>query len=194
MRQRVMIAMALALHPDVIVMDEPTTALDVVVQRDILDEIGRLSQMLGFAIIFITHDLSLLLEISDQVAIMYAGRFVEYAPAADLFLAPRHPYTVGLLNSFPSLRGQRQPLHGIPGSPPDLAHVPSGCPFRPRCPYRFSECTDIDPPLYDVSVGPRDGRTLAACLQYDRALRPDGPDGGLLHKRFEVERLRTPLI
>jgi peptide/nickel transport system ATP-binding protein len=142
MRQRVMIAMAMALHPDVVVLDEPTTALDVVVQRDILEEIDRLRAMFGFAVIFITHDLSLLLEVSDRLAVMYGGIFVEHGRSADILASPHHPYTQGLLTSFPSLRGDRQALHGIPGSPPDLAYPPPGCPFAPRCPHA---CTLYDP-------------------------------------------------
>ena len=186
MRQRVMIAMALALRPDVVIMDEPTTALDVVVQRDILAEIDRLRQVFGFAVIFITHDLSLLLEISDHIAIMYAGRIVERGRAADLRTAPHHPYTVGLVNSFPSLRGERRGLHGIPGNPPDLSVPQDGCPFTPRCPYRLTACPTQDPPLYQVRTA--GGRTDAACLQYDPQLRPDGPDAALLRREFDLDR------
>ena len=118
MRQRVMIAMALALEPEIVIMDEPTTALDVVVQREILDEIERLREERGFAIIFITHDLSLLLEISDRLAVMYAGEIVEYAPSEPVGTAPAHPYTSGLLRSFPDLRGARRTLRGVPGTRP----------------------------------------------------------------------------
>ena len=118
MRQRVMIAMALALEPEIVIMDEPTTALDVVVQREILDEIERLREELGFAVIFITHDLSLLLEISDRLAVMYAGEIVEYAPSEQVGTAPAHPYTSGLLRSFPDLRGARRVLRGVPGIRP----------------------------------------------------------------------------
>jgi peptide/nickel transport system ATP-binding protein len=124
MRQRTMIAMALALEPEVLIMDEPTTALDVVTQREILEELVGLRDRLGFAVLFITHDLSLLIELADTIAVMYAGRVVEYAPAAALFRSPRHPYTAGLLGSFPSLHGARVAMTGIPGSPPDLRHAP----------------------------------------------------------------------
>jgi peptide/nickel transport system ATP-binding protein len=179
MRQRVMIAMAMALSPDVVVMDEPTTALDVVVQRDILEEIDRLRAMFGFAVIFITHDLSLLLEISDRLAIMYGGLIVESGRAADVQATPHHPYTVGLLNSFPTLRGDRQALHGIPGVPPDLAQPPPGCPFTPRCPYAFEACDKAVPPLLQVG-------TSTACTQYDRRLRPSGPDPALVDRQFSV--------
>ncbi|ASO19314.1 oligopeptide/dipeptide ABC transporter ATP-binding protein [Actinoalloteichus hoggarensis] len=166
MRQRVMIAMALALRPDVMVMDEPTTALDVVVQRDILRELSRLREHFGFAVVFITHDLSLLLEISDRIAIMYAGRIVEQASARRLLTAPRHPYTVGLLNSFPSLTGPRREMRGVPGQPPDLAVSIPGCAFAPRCPYRRAPCDEHRPELS------RHGQTstgLTACHAYAEA-------------------------
>jgi peptide/nickel transport system ATP-binding protein len=133
MRQRVVIAMALALEPELIVMDEPTTALDVVVQREILQELETLKQRLGFAVLFITHDLSLLVEFSDRIAIMYAGEIVELAPSDVLFRTPLHPYTAGLMSSFPPLTGPILPLTGIPGSPPNLGHLPDGCRFEPRC-------------------------------------------------------------
>jgi peptide/nickel transport system ATP-binding protein len=119
MRQRAMIAMALALEPQVLILDEPTTALDVVTQREILEELMGLRDRLGFAALFITHDLSLLVELADEIAVMYAGRLVEAAPAVALFRAPRHPYTHGLLNCFPPMHGEREPMTGIPGSPPD---------------------------------------------------------------------------
>jgi peptide/nickel transport system ATP-binding protein len=135
MRQRVIIAMALALRPELVVMDEPTTALDVVVQREILQQVQDLQRELGFAVLFITHDLSLLLEFADRIAIMYAGELVEVSPAATLFRNARHPYTVGLMSSFPPLTGPLERMTGIPGSPPDLAQPPSGCRFHPRCPH-----------------------------------------------------------
>ena len=124
MRQRVMIAMALAADPELVIMDEPTTALDVVVQRDILAQIMELKQRLGLSILFITHDISLLLELADRIAVMYAGRLVEVASAQQIQREPAHPYTRGLLNSFPSLHGARRELAGIPGSPPDLHSPP----------------------------------------------------------------------
>jgi peptide/nickel transport system ATP-binding protein len=135
MRQRVIVAMALALEPEVVILDEPTTALDVVVQREILQQIQDLQREREFAVLFITHDLSLLLEIADRVAIMYAGEIVETAPGAGFAEAARHPYTQGLLQSFPPLDGPRTLLQGIPGSPPDLRKPPSGCRFHPRCPH-----------------------------------------------------------
>jgi oligopeptide/dipeptide ABC transporter ATP-binding protein len=152
MRQRVMIAMALATEPEVIIMDEPTTALDVVVQRDILAQIVELKDRLDFSILFITHDLSLLLELADRVAVMYAGQFVEIATSDEIHREAAHPYTMGLLNSFPSLRGPRRELAGIPGSPPDLRNPPPGCPFVPRCGYARPECRDVDMRLLPVAT------------------------------------------
>jgi peptide/nickel transport system ATP-binding protein len=171
MRQRVMIAMALALEPEVLIMDEPTTALDVVTQREILEELVGLRDRLGFAVLFITHDLSLLIELADTIAVMYAGRVVEYAPAAALFRSPRHPYTAGLLNSFPGLHGERVAMTGIPGSPPDLRHVPEGCPFNPRCRYAMDVCRQDAPVLLQL---PSAGRRAASCwLQAEGFIAPE---------------------
>ena len=152
MRQRVVIAMALALEPEVVIMDEPTTALDVVVQREILDEIERLREELGFSVIFITHDLSLLLEISDRLAVMYAGEVIEYAPSEQVGTDPAHPYTLGLLRSFPDMRGVRRELRGVPGTPPDLRDGFPGCPFQPRCEYGFDPCLDAHPALLRLAA------------------------------------------
>ena len=162
MRQRVMIAMALATDPEVVIMDEPTTALDVVVQRDILGQIVELKERLGFAILFITHDVSLLLELADRIAVMYAGQLVEIATASEIHHGAAHPYTKGLLNSFPSLHGPRRELAGIPGLPPDLHSPPPGCPFLPRCPYGTEECTGIDMSLVPVASS-RDPEHVSAC-------------------------------
>jgi peptide/nickel transport system ATP-binding protein len=158
MRQRVVIAMALALNPELLIMDEPTTALDVVVQREILREIEALQRELGFAVLFITHDLSLLVEFSDRIAIMYAGKIVELGPARGLFERPLHPYTVGLMQSFPPLAGERRRLLGIPGSPPDLREPPSGCRFHPRCPRAEGKCATDEPRLVAHGTG-----ELVAC-------------------------------
>jgi peptide/nickel transport system ATP-binding protein len=144
MRQRVMIAMALAVDPEIVIMDEPTTALDVVVQQEILAQIAELQKERQFAVLFITHDLSLLLEIADRIAILYAGRLVELGTAEEIHNRTAHPYTTGLLESFPSVRGPRKRLKGIPGSPPDLRHIPGGCPFEPRCRYATVECLSVD--------------------------------------------------
>src|SRR5215467_463219 len=164
MRQRVMIAMALALQPQVVIMDEPTTALDVVTQREILEELKELRERLRFAVLFITHDLSLLVEIADSIAVMYAGRLVEQAPASTLFRAPRHPYTLGLLSSFPPLHGPRRSMTGIPGSPPDLRRLPAGCVFHPRCPYVMERCRTEEPPLLRLNDR---GERVAACWLQD---------------------------
>jgi oligopeptide/dipeptide ABC transporter ATP-binding protein len=150
MRQRVMIAMALAVDPEVVVMDEPTTALDVVVQREILAQIVELQSKLHFAVLFITHDLSLLLEIADRIAVMYAGKLVELGDAKAVHNQPAHPYTQGLLGSFPSVHGARKELAGIPGTPPDLRALPPGCPFVPRCRFATDACTGIDMELHPV--------------------------------------------
>jgi peptide/nickel transport system ATP-binding protein len=147
MRQRVGIAMALALNPEVVVMDEPTTALDVVVQRDILEEINALRQQLGFSIIFITHDLPLLVEISDRLVVMYAGEIVERAPSEWVGQSPTHPYTLALQESCPDLLGERRELRGIAGIPPDLRERIDGCSFRPRCSYAFGPCSTVHPEL-----------------------------------------------
>jgi oligopeptide/dipeptide ABC transporter ATP-binding protein len=162
MRQRVMIAMALATDPEVVIMDEPTTALDVVVQRDILTQIVELKERLGFAVLFITHDLSLLLELADRIAVMYAGQLLESGTAAEILREPAHPYTRGLLNSFPSLRGPRRELAGIPGSPPDLRNLPPGCPFVPRCSFARDACREIDMSLKPVTSS-ADPSHVTAC-------------------------------
>jgi peptide/nickel transport system ATP-binding protein len=160
MRQRVIIAMALALRPELVIMDEPTTALDVVVQREILQQVKTLQRELGFAVLFITHDLSLLIEIANRVAIMYAGEIVEQAPADEIHREPRHPYTVGLMQSFPPLSGPIVRMTGIPGAPPDLSAPPTGCRFHPRCPHcrpeeheLYTRQTQIRPRLKEVSPG-----------------------------------------
>ncbi len=149
-RQRIMIALALALDPELVIMDEPTTALDVVTQREIINELLDLRAQFNFAMIFITHDLSLLVELADEIVVMYAGSIVERALANELYEAPRHPYTLGLLNSFPPMSGPRRELTGIPGSPPDLSDLPVGCRFAPRCPYVMERCRHENPPLATI--------------------------------------------
>ncbi|WP_407078148.1 ABC transporter ATP-binding protein [Streptomyces sp. NPDC001642] len=171
MRQRAMIAVGLALDPEIIVMDEPTTALDVVIQRQIIEKIMELKDRLGFSVIFITHDLSLLIELSDTIAVMYGGKVVEMAAADDFYRRPQHPYSRGLLASFPTLGGPKRELTGIPGSPPDLRRLPAGCAFQPRCPHAFDACALQVPPLYEIT-GPGGGTSLAACLLH----RDDGRD------------------
>ena len=168
MRQRVMIAMALALEPRVVVMDEPTTALDVVMQRQILAQLVELRERIGFSVLFITHDLSLLVEFSDRIAIMYGGRIVESAPARELYRESLHPYSDGLLHSFPALRGPRRELTGIPGSPPDLRAMPTGCAFHPRCPKKFEPCADRTPAL---TTRPDGAREVACWLHATEPVR-----------------------
>jgi len=147
MKQRVMIAMALTLEPEVIIMDEPTTALDVVVQRTIIEKIADLQKLFDFSVIFITHDLSLLVEISDNLAIMYAGEIIEYGPARDVYQRSKHPYTKGLMNSFPPLTGNMEDFQGIPGKPPNFFDLPEGCRFLPRCSRRIDLCMSDHPEL-----------------------------------------------
>jgi len=184
MRQRAIIAIALALSPEILIMDEPTTALDVVVQREILTEIMRLREKLGFAVIFITHDLSLLLELADHVAIMYAGRIVEKASRRDLYLHPRHPYSYGLLNSFPSLHGPRRKMAGIPGSPPDLRAVPPGCAFHIRCPLAIDVCHEVLPSLLPMKG--EESEQLVACHLYDPRFNAEPPTTADLANKYEA--------
>ncbi|HUA31679.1 MAG TPA: ABC transporter ATP-binding protein [Streptosporangiaceae bacterium] len=151
MRQRSMIAMALLLTPELVIMDEPTSALDVVAQRSLMVQIKELQEKLGFAVIFVTHDMSLVSHFSDRLMVMYAGRVDEFGPTRQVFDAPQHPYTVGLMEAFPSIRGPRVPLTGIPGSPPNLASPPPGCRFAPRCPKVMTRCREETPELYHVN-------------------------------------------
>ena len=167
MQQRSLIALALVCEPQLVLMDEPTTAVDVVMQRQILGQIMELQEKLGFAIAFVTHDLSLLLEISDRIAIMYAGKLVEIGTAEQLFHAPRHPYTQGLRQAFPPLSEPVRRLHGIPGSPPDLLDLPTGCAFAPRCSQRFDRCDQTVPELINIPDG------MAACHRVT-AENPEG--------------------
>src|SRR5260370_13243916 len=170
------IAIALAHDPQVMILDEPTTALDVVTQREILEELMGLRDRLGFAALFITHDLSLLVELADDIAVMYAGRLMERAPAAALFHAPRLPYTHGLLNCFPPMHGKRVPMEGIPGSPPDLRDLPSGCAFHPRCRWAMDRCTHDVPRLAGLhGAGPR-GAAWPPRSRAPVPARPGGPD------------------
>ena len=152
MRQRVGIAIALALDPALLVLDEPTTALDVIVEREILEEIQGLQRQRGFAVMFITHDLTRMLQFSDRVAVFYAAKLVEVAPAATLRAAARHPYTQGLLRAFPSVHGGDVELSSIPGAPPSLRSPPRGCRFHPRCPVAVDACREREPEL--VQLGP----------------------------------------
>ena len=153
MRQRLGIAIALALEPSLVILDEPTTALDVIVEREILEHIRELQRQLGFAVLFITHDLSRMLQFSDRVAVFYAARLVEVAPAAELRRAPRHPYTQGLLRAFPSVHGGAVELTSIPGAPPSLENPPAGCRFHPRCGRAVDLCRERSPELRRLGPG-----------------------------------------
>jgi peptide/nickel transport system ATP-binding protein len=166
MRQRSMIAMALLLTPELVIMDEPTSALDVVAQRSLMVQIKELQEQLGFAVIFVTHDMSLVSHFSDRLMVMYAGRVDEFGPTRQVFDSPQHPYTIGLTEAFPSIRGPRVPLTGIPGTPPNLASPPPGCRFAPRCPKVMTRCREESPELYPVSG------TLVRCF-----LHADGGAG-----------------
>lgn len=156
MRQRAVIALALVLRPKLVFLDEPTTALDVVVQRSILQVLNDLRSELGFGVVFITHDLSLLVEIADRICIMYAGAVVEEASGKDLYERPRHPYTEALMTAFPPLGGVHKRLEGIGGQPPDMRELPPGCSFNPRCPKSIDgTCGTVEPPTVEWAPGHR---------------------------------------
>jgi peptide/nickel transport system ATP-binding protein len=160
-KQRVVIAMALACSPDIVIADEPTTALDVMVQAQILQLLQALRDDLGLSMLFITHDLSVLVDVSDRLAVMYAGRLVEEGPAKEVFADPQHPYTKALAAAFPAVGDERfiQAPSGLPGDPPDPRELPSGCTFHPRCAVALDRCSEEDPALFDAGEGRR-----AACL------------------------------
>lgn len=163
MRQRAMIAIALASNPKLLLADEPTTALDVTIQDQILKLVLRLKDTLGMSVILVTHDLGVVAQTCDRVAVMYAGRIVEVAPATELFSRPRHAYTLGLLNSVPGAERMRRPLIPIPGSPPDLKALPPGCPFSPRCSHATPECRVARPPLQQISH-----TRFSACIHHEQ--------------------------
>ncbi|MGW8889795.1 ABC transporter ATP-binding protein [Streptomyces sp. NPDC055749] len=158
MRQRIMIAMALALEPSLIIADEPTTALDVTVQAQVMDLLAELQRELNMGLILITHDLGVVADVADKIAVMYAGRIVETSPVHDIYKAPAHPYTKGLLRSIPRLDQKGGELYAIKGLPPNLLHIPPGCAFNPRCPMAQDVCRTDVPPLYEVS-----GHRQSAC-------------------------------
>jgi peptide/nickel transport system ATP-binding protein len=171
MRQRAMIAMALANNPDILIADEPTTALDVTIQAQIIELIDKLKDEFNSSVILITHDLGVVAEIADEIAVMYAGRIVEFGSTRDIFYDPQHPYTWGLLGSIPRLDEERpEKLHSISGSPPSLINLPRGCKFRPRCPHAFDKC--IEEPALESRV--EDARHLDRCwlpVEEKRTLR-----------------------
>ena len=172
MRQRTMIAMALLFTPQLVMMDEPTSALDVVAQRSLMTKIRELQSQLGFAVVFVTHDMHVVSRYCDRVLVMYAGQIVESARTDRIFDHPHHPYSRGLIEAFPTVTGPRRRLVGIPGSPPDLSRPPSGCRFRPRCPAAMDICATQEPELYEV-----DG-ALVRCLLYTDAGEPADATGG----------------
>ncbi|WP_127936986.1 ABC transporter ATP-binding protein [Nonomuraea polychroma] len=151
MRQRIMIAMSIALDPEVLIADEPTTALDVTVQAQIMELLAELQRESQMGLILITHDLGVVADVADKIAVMYAGRIVEKAPVHDIYRAPAHPYTKGLLESIPRVDLKGQDLYAIKGLPPNLLELPTGCAFHPRCPYRQDNCVTDSPPLYQIS-------------------------------------------
>ncbi len=153
MKQRAMIALALALRPSFIIADEPTTALDVITQDRVLAEIKKLQDQLRMAMMIITHDVSVVAETANKIAVMYAGRIMEIGTTTQVFKNTAHPYTAGLLGSFPSIEGPKKRLISIPGTPPDLVNPPSGCPFHPRCRYAQQICTDVVPPGIETDKG-----------------------------------------
>jgi len=150
MRQRIMIAMAMALEPSLIIADEPTTALDVTVQAQVMDLLAELQREYNMGLILITHDLGVVADVADKIAVMYAGRIVETSPVHEIYKAPAHPYTKGLLRSIPRLDQKGQELYAIKGLPPNLLHIPPGCAFHPRCPMAQAVCRTDVPPLYAV--------------------------------------------
>lgn len=167
MRQRVSIALSLLLDPELLILDEPTTALDIITQRAIIDVVKSLREQLDFTMIFVSHDLSLAAELADRVATMYAGEIVEYGPVRDVFYQPEHPYTVGLLNAVPPIVGEEfTQLIAIPGATPNLLNIPSGCPFHPRCPFATEICSTVNPPLEDVG-----GTHIVACHNHEKVTR-----------------------
>ncbi|MBN1248654.1 MAG: ABC transporter ATP-binding protein [Anaerolineae bacterium] len=171
MRQRVMIAMAISCKPKLLIADEPTTALDVTIQAQIVDLVRQLQEELGMAIIWITHDLGVIARLARRVNVMYAGTIVETAPIKPLFRDPAHPYTLGLLRSLPSLETTSEDdLEYIEGAPPDMINLPPGCPFWPRCAYRTQVCTEKRPKLFDVADGHQ-----SACWHIDRVLKTRSP-------------------
>jgi peptide/nickel transport system ATP-binding protein len=169
MQQRAVIAMALSCDPDLIIADEPTTALDVTIEAKILEQLEELADEFDTAIQLITHDLGVIAEICDRVMVMYAGKPVEKAPVDDLYYDPKHPYTVGLMSSIPRIGDTRDRLQTIPGTMPDMIDVPSGCSFHPRCPYAEEACTRTEPSLVDTETGAEATASTehsAACLEY----------------------------
>jgi peptide/nickel transport system ATP-binding protein len=153
MRQRAVIAMALACNPELIIADEPTTALDVIVQDQVLREMREVQKKLGMSMIYISHDIAVIAEVAEKIGVMYAGRMAEMGPSDDIFKRPRHPYTVALMSAFPSIVGEKRELVALGGEPPDLLFPPKGCRFHPRCPRAVDKCNQVQPPFEDIGGG-----------------------------------------
>lgn len=166
MRQRTLLAISLLLDPQILILDEPTTALDILTQRTIISLLKRLKEEQHFTMIFISHDLAIAAELADRVATMYAGRIVEIGGTSDIFYRPRHPYTLGLIRAVPTVLGNFEELASIPGSPPDMVNLPSGCKFHPRCPFATDRCRREEPELQNV-----DQDHLAACWHWQEVER-----------------------
>lgn len=182
MRQRVLIAMSLLLQPEVLILDEPTTALDILTQRAVIDVLRQLKEKLGFATIFISHDLSLAAELADRVATMYAGVIVEQGPVEDMFYSPSHPYTGALLDAVPTVLGMEEKLVAIPGSPPDLRNLPPGCPFHPRCQFAIDRCRTEEVPVEAVS-----DRQQVACFRWREVRHERRPPEEIASEVLEAE-------
>lgn len=186
MRQRIAIALALALRPELVIADEPTTSLDVIVEAQILDLLNELKDDYNLTLILITHNMGIVAEMADRIAVMYAGQIAELSPAERLFDDPLHPYTEGLLRSVPTISLDTSELKTMPGAPPDLIYPPSGCRFHPRCPYAWDRCVDEVPPSYRVA-----GRRYARCFLFEQgrpAVRsPQGP-------REHIEKIQAESV
>jgi len=153
MKQRAMIAMSLVLNPKILIADEPTTALDVIVQAGIINLLLGIKNEFRMAVILISHDLALVAQMSDKIAIMYDGKFAEYGTTSDVYKTPLHPYTIGLIGAFADIRKPKETLTSVPGSPPDLIEPPTGCRFHPRCAYAQTKCSEVEPVLEEASPG-----------------------------------------
>ncbi|QSB05089.1 ABC transporter ATP-binding protein [Natronoglycomyces albus] len=180
MKQRALIALAMALNPQLLILDEPTTALDLLTQRGIVQQLHEIREKFGFTMVFITHDLGLAAELSDRVATMYAGRIIETGTSRDIFYNPQHPYTAGLINAVMPVKGDLPALESIPGSPPSLSSLPSGCAFEPRCSLALGECSVKPIPLQTITKRYMGRSHAAACVRpgevdFDRRLTHDDP-------------------
>ena len=175
--------MSLLLQPAIVILDEPTTALDILTQRSIIDLLRKLRAQLGFSMIFISHDLSLAAELADRVITMYAGTVVERAQVKDLFYRPRHPYSVGLLRAVPRVSGALGNLASITGSPPDLIKLPQGCTYHPRCPFVIDACKDREPELLAVDMPEHDAR----CIRWQHVAEVNGTGEAVVAEKLAAQ-------